>query len=223
VGFEYVDRCSDLAEQSPEQSPAIIYWFEYWLMNFSSEHLDAAVAGRGIVMATWEPRGWNGPVKQPKYALQIIQGTYDSYIRKWAQAVVAWQKPFFLRFAPEIGGDWRPWCPGVNGNTTLQFISTRTRVHGIFSQERATDAKWVWCPIVYCEGSTPFKAVSPCGDHLDWVRIDGYNQRNTQSWSRWHRFTEMFGKTYRALKNMTSKPVMTAKMASTEHGGDKAG
>jgi beta-mannanase len=218
-GFENIDEFSRLAGQKP----AIIHWFEHWLMNFESERMDAAVSREGVPLVSWEPWDWEKPVEQPDYTLKtIVEGKHDAYIRQWARSAAAWGKPFYLRFAPEMNGDWRPWSAGVNGNTSAEFVSAWRKVYSIFRREGATNARWVWSPISQYEGSTPFKELYPGDAYVDWVGLDGYNWGTTQSWSRWQRFTEIFSKSYVTLTRMTRKPMMIPEMASAELGGDKA-
>ena len=63
---------------------------------------------------------------------KILDGKHDAYVSSWARAAAAWGKPFFLRFAHEMNGDWTTWSPGVNGNTAREFVTAWKRVHGIY-------------------------------------------------------------------------------------------
>jgi len=121
-----------------------------------------------------------------------------------------------------MNGDWRPWCAGVNGNTSAEFVSVWRKVYSIFRREGATNARWVWSPISQCGDSTPFKEPYPGDDYVDWVGLDGYNWGTMQYWSRWQRFTEICGKSYSTLTKMSRKPMMIPEIASAESGGDKA-
>lgn len=63
-----------------------------------------------IPMVTWEPWLYTAGVSQPKFQLaNIINGTFDPYIQKWADDSKAWGHPYFLRFAAEMNGNWFPW------------------------------------------------------------------------------------------------------------------
>lgn len=218
-GFENADNFA----RSTGHRPAIIHWFEHWKMGFNAGFMDAAVRRNALPMVSWEPHDWeNKSVEQPRYALRTIAaGNHDDYIRRWARAAAEWDKPFFLRFAPEMNGDWRPWSPGVNGNTSDQFVRAWRRVHGIFQQEGATKARWVWSPIVHYDGATPFKAVYPGDEYVNWVGIDGYNWGTVKPWG-WQSFTDIFDRSYRIMGDLTKKPLMIPEVASAEHGGDKA-
>jgi hypothetical protein len=217
--FDDIDGFSSLVGRKQ----SIIHWFQDWVMDFDPAYMDAAVAREGMPLVSWEPWKFGEGPKQPDYALgKIIEGKHDSYIRRWARAAAAWGKPFYLRFAHEMNGDWTSWSPGVNGNTTADFVSAWRRVYSIFRQEGATNAKWVWSPVADYEGTTPYKAVYPGDAYVNWVGVSGYNWGDTRSWSYWQSFSEVFGKSYSKLKTMTRKPIMIPEVASAESGGDKA-
>jgi hypothetical protein len=87
-------------------------------MDFDPAYMDAAVSRGGMPLVSWEPWKFGAGLDQREYALRnILSGQHDAYIRNWARAAAAWGKPFFLRFAHEMNGDWTTWSPGVNGNT----------------------------------------------------------------------------------------------------------
>lgn len=217
--FEDIDDFSSLVGEQP----AIIHWFQDWVMNFDPEYLDAAVARGGMPLISWEPWRFGGGLRQSRYALKtILAGKHDTYIRRWAKAAAAWGKPFFLRFAHEMNGDWTSWSPGVNGNTSGEFVRAWRRVHGIFRRAGATNVRWVWAPVAHYEGATPYRDVYPGDAYVNWLGISGYNWGDTRSWSHWQSFSEIFGRSYRMLTTIARKPIMVAEVASAESGGDKA-
>ena len=65
----------------------------------------------------------------------VIDGTYDGYIRYFAQKAKEWGHPFFLRFNWEMNGFWFPWSEGVNGNKSGEFVAAWRHVHDIFTAE----------------------------------------------------------------------------------------
>ena len=88
-------------------------------------------------------------INEPNFQLSdVIAGTYDSYIREFAEAAKAWGHPFFLRFNWEMNGDWFAWAEGVNGNKSGEYVAAWRHVHDIFTSVGATNATWVWCPNV---------------------------------------------------------------------------
>jgi Glycosyl hydrolase family 26 len=217
--FDDIDKFENLVGGMP----AIIHWFQDWKMDFNSRYLDSAVARGGMPLISWEPWKFGGRVDQRRYALMtIVDGKHNDYIRQWAQAAAAWGKPFFLRFAHEMNGDWTSWSPGVNGNKSREFVSAWRRVHSIFQRQGAKNVRWVWAPVAHYEGATPYEDVYPGDEYVDWVGISGYNWGDTQPWSQWQSFLKIFNQSYNMLGALTSKPIMIPEVASTELGGNKA-
>ncbi len=87
------------------------------------------------------PHGGSQPARLP--LLGINTGKHDPHIRQWARDAAAWGKPFYLRFAHEMNGDWHSWSPGVNGNTAPHYASAWRRARDIFGQEEAMNVRWV--------------------------------------------------------------------------------
>jgi hypothetical protein len=217
--FDDIDEYSSLVGGMP----AIIHWFQDWVMDFDPGCLDAAVARGGMPLISWEPWRFGGGVDQNGYSLRtILDGEHDTYIRKWAQAAAAWGGPLFLRFAHEMNGDWTSWSPGVNGNRSRDFVSAWRRVHSIFQRRGATNVRWVWAPVAHYEGATPYEDVYPGDEYVDWVGISGYNWGDTRTWSQWQSFFRIFNESYDKLEALTPKPIMIPEVASTESGGEKA-
>ncbi len=207
--------------------PSVVMWYQDWdhggIKEFDPQKMDAVSSRGAMPMVTWEPWNYLGGTNQPNYSLQsITAGKYDDHIRHWARNAAAWGKPFYLRFAHEMNGNWNSWSPGVNGNTASQYVSAWRRVHEIFGQEGATNVRWVWSPNVESDDSVPFSEVYPGDAYVDWIGIDGYNWGTTQSWSSWTGLAAVIGPSYDKLVDMTHKPMMIAETASTELGGDKA-
>jgi hypothetical protein len=206
--------------------PAVVMWYQDWAHGGASEFDDAkmeAVASRSAMpMVTWEPWDYTGGSSQSAYTLDtIVAGEHDTYIRRWARDAATWGKPMYLRFAHEMNGNWYPWSPGVDGNTSAEYVAAWRHVVDIFRQEEATNVRWVWSPNVAYEGSTPFEEVYPGDTYVDWVGLDGYNWGASMPWSSWTALADLFKPSYDALA-ATKKPMMIAETASAESGGDKS-
>ena len=166
---------------------------------------------------------------EPNFQLaDVIEGTYDSYIQKFAEAAPRpGGKPFFLRFNWEMNGGWFAWSEGVNGNKSGEYVTAWRHVHDIFTAVGATNVTWVWCPNVDPENQ--FQNLSgrstPATAYVDWTGLDGYNWgTNPARPDRWRSFDQLYSSTYdRIIDTIApSKPMIVSEVGSTEYGGSKA-
>ena len=221
-----IDEFTTMVYGASGMKPAVVMWYQDWahsgIKEFDPRKMNAVVSRGAMPMVTWEPWDHTKGVNQPQYALKTItSGKHDRYIRQWARDAKAWGKPFYLRFGHEMNGNWNSWSPGVNGNTSAQYVSAWKRVHDIFRKEGATNVRWVWSPNVEYNGSTPFASVYPGDAYVHWVGIDGYNWGTSYPDKSWQGLAAVFGPSYDKLAGMTTKPMMIAETASTESGGEK--
>jgi hypothetical protein len=199
--------------------PAPCRFFE-----FPTKAMDNAYAYGAIPVFNWSSQesavNPSLTTVMPDFQLSdVIAGTYDSYIREFAEGARNWGHPFFLRFDWEMNGNWFPWSEQVNGNKPGEYVAAWRHVHDIFTSVGATNATWVWCP--YAEANRRFAPVAPLypgNAYVDWTCMDGFNwANNPTNPHKWHSFGEIFSTTYRRLvkKIAPAKPVMLAEMAST--------
>ncbi|HEX5713242.1 MAG TPA: glycosyl hydrolase [Solirubrobacterales bacterium] len=164
-------------------------------------------------------------LNEPEFQLaDITAGTYDKYLREFAEGARDWGHPFFLRFNWEMNGDWFPWAEHANGNQPNDYINSWRHVHDIFSSVGANNANWVWCPYVNSKPQLgPLARFYPGGDYVDWTCLDGFNwAKNAVNSQPWTSFDEIFGPSYRTIVNKLApeKPMLLGEFASG--GGAKA-
>ena len=204
--------------------PAIVMWYQDWAYPdkspFNLTNVNEVVGHGAMPFISWEPRDHVGGVNQPKFALRtIIGGVYDPFIQQWARDAAAWGRPLYVRFAHEMNGDWYSWSPGVNGNTSAEYVASWRHVVDIFRQEGAVNVRWVWSPTGLFERSTPLAEVYPGDDYVDWLGPNAYNWGTSREWTKWIDLTTVMGQTYDVLTRLTDKPMVIAEMAAAERGG----
>lgn len=116
--------------------------------NFGSAHFDPnpfnqVSTGGATPVVRWTPDGIS--------LAQINNGTYDNYITQWAQAAHNLGKPFYLAWAPEPNNNFFPtaWAGSSNGGAAggaQAYVAAWQRIHAIFTQQGATNVKWLWMP-----------------------------------------------------------------------------
>ena len=155
----------------------------------------------------------------------ILNGQYDAYLTKFAQAAAATGQPFFLRLDNEMNGDWDPWSAFQWGKDTSIYIAEWRHIYGIFQNAGATNAVWVWNP--NNKNLPPYRwnaaALYYPGDaYVDWVGLTSYNLGTGQPGSTWQSFNQGFAATYaRDQQLYPTKPLLITEFASNNQGGNK--
>jgi hypothetical protein len=205
---------------------ALIMWFLDWTTEFPIEGVEVTVARGAIPVLSWDPTvstGAENVTDQPEYRLaNIVNGTFDEYIRRFATEARDSCEVVVLRFASEMNGNWHPWSELANENQPGEFVQAWRHVHDIFVSVGATNVAWLWGPNVNYTGSIPLAELFPGDAYVDWVGLSGYNWGTVNPWNRWQTFAQVFDRSLADLAQLTAKPVVIAEVASTEDGGDKA-
>lgn len=227
------------------RKPAIDMWYQNWTSTCCSLLIDAykfnVVTSRGMIpMISWSPCDAGLTVGNNVCDTDVIAGTNmggagpaDPYLRASAKDAAAYGKPFYLRMAWEMNGDWYDWSPGTHGthgldnrtytNTAAGYVRMWRHVHDIFAAAGATNVRWVWSPNTFSHinATASYAALYPGDAYVDWAALDGYNW-GTSRGGQWESFTQEFAPSYDTLAALTAKPIMIAETGSTELGGNKA-
>jgi len=181
------------------------------------------------ILLTWEP--WkippspDRPFDQPDFALKhIITGRYDEYIRSFSRELATFSQTIFLRTMHEMNGNWYPWCGTVNGNSAELHIAAWNHIRNLVNREVPTGIKWVWSPYAHSYPDQPSNSIDsyfPGDDSLDMIAIDGYNWGDSQEWSEWQSFEDIFSDSYESLSALSQRPFMIGETGCDESGGNK--
>jgi hypothetical protein len=215
---------------------SVVEWSRPWadcnfspckFLEFQGAEMEKVRAYGAIPMLSWGSSSLPFDVNQPEFQLSdVISGRYDSYIASFAQDARNWGNPFFLRFDWEMTGDWFPWSEGVNGNGPGEYVAAWRHVHDIFTSVGATNASWVWCPLVDPNNTlAKLRGAYPGHAYVDWTCLDGYNWGATPvNPHPWRSFNKIFKTDYRRVvkKIARRKPMILAELGSNSAGGNKA-
>jgi hypothetical protein len=151
----------------------------------------------------------------------VAAGKYDTWIYQWAKQAREFGHPLFLRWDWEMNGRWFTWATMPGQSTTAEvYVAAWQHIHKVFDLAGAKNVSWVWCPNVAFGGSTPFDAVYPGPQYVDWTCLDGYNKGGQYSTT----FVKLFAPSYRALLKLApDKPMMIGETASVDDSGKKPG
>lgn len=207
------------------RQPTVFEFGQGWGVNSFNPAIINEVAARGMLpVISWEP--WNYHLMpqvdalrgyQPAYRLsRIIDGSYDSYIRSWAEGIKGLGYTVAIRFAHEMNGYWYPW--GVaNGNTPGQYVQAWRHVWDIFAQVGATNVIWIWSPNINWNNSPDLAQFYPGNKYVTWVGLSGYY--GTVGMQNYESFDTVFDPTITQLRTFTDKPIVITETAATNTSG----
>src|SRR5260221_2212095 len=210
------------------EKPSLTMYYQDWAGDqpFDIVFMNTLSDQHVIPVVTWEP--WNqkeaekGQKIQVAYSSQVIaSGRYDAFITRWAKKAAEFKKPYFLRFAHEMNGNWYPWG-NVGKSTSEDYKRMWIHVHSLFEKAGATNTLWVWSPNNTDETGSRASLVSfyPGDAYVDWVGYSGFNWGNT-AYTHWLSFVQIAQDTYGILSQF-NKPIMVAETSSVGKGGNKA-
>jgi hypothetical protein len=136
----------------------------------------------------------------------VAGGSLDASIATWAGAVKTYGKPFWLRFAWEMNGDWYAW-----GQQPAAYIAAWRHFHDVVVQAGATNVTWLWCPNLDY-GPNKLAAYYPGDAYVDWMGLDGYNKGPAST-----SFAALYQSSYAQLVAISSKPIVIAETSSLEY------
>src|SRR5260221_13064555 len=109
--------------------------------------------------------------------------------------------------------DSMDWSIQKTGDTPADYIQAWRRFHDIVVAQGATNVLWVFSPNTITSSTISYNLLYPGDAYVDWVGLDGYNWGNTQSWSHWESFSQVFSDSYASLVAVApSKPLMLSEV-----------
>ncbi|MEO8440156.1 MAG: glycosyl hydrolase [Spartobacteria bacterium] len=221
---------------------AIIASSSYWgEQTFPARNLGIISRQGSIPLVFWSP--WDKPYTQKRgpdrFGLrEIIKGTWDSYIDRWADGARAFGQPMIVSFANEMNGDWFPWSGWFYGagqkvegrsdqwegpetfKQAYRHVVDRVRARG------AINIEWLFHTNNYAEPNETWNypaAYYPGSRYVDWLGLSIYGQQvGTDVWSP---IEPLITWPYEQMAALDpAKPIMVAEWGVGEfpRAGDKA-
>ena len=157
----------------------------------------------------------------------ILKGKYNSLLEHFGAQIHELGNPVFIRLAREPNSDWNTWNGSKNEDGALIYTEAYRYTVDKIRQAGGSKVVWVWTVNsvdVPQQNKNNMLMYYPGDHYADWIGIDGYNYGNSQSWSVWNSFDDIFSQSYRRITAAhPSKPVMLAETGCAPGGGDKPG
>jgi mannan endo-1,4-beta-mannosidase len=135
----------------------------------------------------------------------IANGTYDDYLRSYADSVRDFAHAVAIGFGHEMNAYWYSW--GYKQTSPATFVAAWRHLVTLFRSAGADNVTWVWTIQADEAGTRPIAAFWPGAQYVTWIGIDGYYYHPSDT------FASVFGQTIDQVKALTSKPVLLSETA----------
>jgi hypothetical protein len=136
---------------------------------------------------------------------QIASGTYDDYLKSYADSVRAFGHAVVIGFGHEMNAPWYSW--GYGHVAAATFVAAWRHLWTVFREQGADNVTWLWTLQADETGTGPIASWWPGDQYVTWIGIDGYYYRPTDS------FKSVFGQTITQVHTFTSKPILLSETA----------
>lgn len=145
---------------------------------------------------------------------QVATGTYDAYLRDYADAVRDFGRPVVIGFGHEMNANWYSW--GYRHVPPPTFVAAWRHLVQVFRGEGADNVTWLWTIQADQPGTGPIQDWWPGNGYVTWVGIDGFFYTPKDS------FTRTFARTIAQVRSFTNLPVLLSETAVGPRAGQFA-
>jgi mannan endo-1,4-beta-mannosidase len=175
--------------------PGLVSYYSGWLEPFRAGFAATAARHGAVPLVQLEPAHVR--------LAAIAAGRYDAYLRGYAAAVRAYQRPVILSFCHEMNAWWYSW--GYRDTSPATFIAAWRHVVTLFRAAGARNVTWLWTVnVIDARGGIRAPgAWWPGRSYVNWIGLDGYYKRAGA-------FAPLFGPTIAAVRALARDPVLIA-------------
>jgi mannan endo-1,4-beta-mannosidase len=137
----------------------------------------------------------------------VAAGSYDIYLRSYADSVRDFGHPVIIGFGNEMNADWNSW--GYRHTPASTFVAAWRRIVTLFRGQGADNVTWLWTISADQAGTGPVASWWPGSSYVTWVGIDGYYMHPSDT------FQGVFAETIAQLRAFTNKPILLSQAAVT--------
>jgi mannan endo-1,4-beta-mannosidase len=177
--------------------PKIALYYSSWYEGFRTSFAEQARSRGAYAFVQIQPNGVT--------LKSIADGKQDTYLRGYALSVRAYGQQVILSFGHEMNGNWYSW--GAGHVSAKDFVAAWRHVVDVFRAEGALNVTWVWTVNSLNAASSPLAQWWPGAAWVNWIGIDGYYYRSTDT------FNSVFGTTLAQIRKFTDDPFMISEVA----------
>jgi hypothetical protein len=135
----------------------------------------------------------------------IADGSYDGYLRLYADSVKDYGHQVVIGFGHEMNGWWYSWGYGHVAPST--FVAAWRHIWNVFRSEGADNVTWLWTIQADQPRTGPIASWWPGPRYVNWVGIDGYYSTPSDT------FASVFVPTIDQVRSFTGKPILLSETA----------
>lgn len=192
-GFPAVEAFGDVVGRNPN----LAGYFSGWAEPFDTAFAESLRKHGAAVLVQINPTDAS--------IAAIANGTYDEYLRDYADSVKAFGGPVVIGFGPEMNASWSPW--GYGHVPPSVFVQAWRHLVTVFRQVGADNVTWLWTVQADQKGTGPISDWWPGADYVTWVGIDGFYYKPADT------FDSVFGITIDQVRGFTAQPILLAETA----------
>lgn len=136
---------------------------------------------------------------------QITAGSYDQYLRTYADSVRAYGHAVVIGFGHEMNAPTYSW--GYGHVPPATFVKAWQHIVTLFNRQGDRNVTWLWTLQADRKGTGPISHWWPGRRYVSWVGIDGYYYRPSDT------FRSVFGRTINQVRKLTGDPVLLSETA----------
>ena len=183
--------------QAVGRQPNLVGYYSGWAEPFDTSFAEM-IHGHGVI-----PFVQIDPTDASVAA--IAAGTYDDYLRSYADSVRDFGHAVVIGFGHEMNAPWYTW--GYQHVPAATFVAAWQHIVTLFRQEGADNVTWLWTLQADESKTGPIASWWPGAQYVTWVGIDGYYNRSSDT------FASVFGKTITQVRSFTGEPVLLSETA----------
>jgi mannan endo-1,4-beta-mannosidase len=183
--------------QASGRQPNLLGYFSGWAEPFDTSFAETLHKHHVIPLVQINPTDAT--------IADIPKGTYDGYLRSYAASVRNYRHNVVIGFGQEMNASWYSW--GYRNVPASTFVAAWRHIVTLFRDEGAKNVTWLWTIQVDGPGTGPIASWWPGASYVDWVGLDGFYYRPTDT------FTSVFGKTINQVQTLTTRPILLSETA----------
>jgi hypothetical protein len=183
--------------QAAGRQPNLIGYYSGWLQPFDTSFADMVHKHGVIPFVQIDPTDAS--------IAAIAAGTYDEYLRLYADSVRGFGHAVVIGFGHEMNANWYTW--GYQHVPPATFVAAWRHIVTLFRGEGADNVTWLWTIQADVPDTAPPAPWWPGPQYVTWVGIDGYYYHSSDT------FASVFGKTITQVRAFTATPILLSETA----------